>query len=191
LAQQPLQEDFDAILRRATLLADENTVASALDRMAAAISRDLAGRDPLVLVVMIGGLVPSAWLLQRLAFPLQVDYVHASRYRGGTRGHARIDWISRPRAEIAGRSVLVVDDILDEGHTLAAILDDCRARGAAEVRSAVLVEKQHDRRAEGVRADYTGLRMEDRYLFGCGMDYHEHHRQHAAVYALAEEDERG
>ena len=186
-----MQEDFDAVLRRATLLADENAVASALDRMAAAISRDLAGRDPLVLVVMIGGLVPSAWLLQRLAFPLQVDYVHASRYRGGTRGHARIDWISRPRAEIAGRTVLVIDDILDEGHTLAAILDDCRARGATEVRSAVLVEKQHDRRAAGMRADYTGLCMEDRYLFGCGMDYHEHHRQHAAVYALAEEDERG
>ena len=189
--QEPMQKDFDAILRRATLLADENAVAAALDRMAAEISRDLAGRDPLVLTVMIGGLVPSAWLLQRLAFPLQLDYIHASRYRGGTRGHARIDWIARPRSDIAGRVVLVIDDILDEGHTLAAILEDCRAHGAVEVRSAVLIEKQHDRRAEGVQADYIGLRMADRYLFGCGMDYHEHHRQHAAVYALAEEDDRG
>jgi hypoxanthine phosphoribosyltransferase len=186
-----MKEDFDAILGRAVQLADRATVEQALDTMADAIRRDLAGRDPLVLAVMLGGLMPTAWLLQRLAFPLQLDYVHASRYRGGTRGAADIDWIARPRAPLAGRVVLVVDDILDEGHTLAAILEDCRARGAAEVRSAVLVEKIHQRRAPGLRADYTGLRVGDRYLFGCGMDYHEHHRQHAAVYALAEEDDRG
>lgn len=185
-----MQEDFNAVLARADRIAGRVEVESALDRMAGEISRDLAGRDPLVLSVMLGGLMPTAWLLQRLAFPLQLDYVHASRYRGGTRGGATIDWIARPRAPLAGRTVLVVDDILDEGHTLAAILEDCRRQGAAQVRSAVLVEKLHDRRVPGLRSDYTGLRIEDRYLFGCGMDYHEHHRQHAAVYALAEEDER-
>jgi len=186
-----MREDFDAILGRAAQLADRETVDRVLDRMASEITRDLAGRDPLVLAVMIGGLVPAAWLLQRLEFPLQLDYIHATRYRGGTRGADRIDWIARPRTRLAGRVVLVIDDILDEGHTLAAILEDCRARGAAEVRSAVLVEKQHGRRVEGLQADYTGMRVEDRYLFGCGMDYHEHHRQHAAVYALAGEDDRG
>jgi hypoxanthine phosphoribosyltransferase len=116
--------------------------------------------------------------------------VHATRYRGGTRGEG-IDWIARPRTSLDGRTVLIVDDILDEGHTLVAIIEDCRRRGAAEVRSAVLVEKLHQRRAPGLRADYVGLRVEDRYLFGCGMDYHERHRQHAAVYALAKEDDRG
>lgn len=186
-----MKEDFEAILRRADRVADAGAVAAALDRMAAEISRDLAGRDPLVLAVMIGGLMPTAWLLQRLAFPLQLDYVHASRYRGGTRGGADIDWIARPRAELAGRAVLVVDDILDEGHTLAAILEDCRQHGASEVRSAVLVEKLHARRRPGFAADYTGLRIEDRYLFGGGMDYHEHHRQHPAIYALASEDDQG
>jgi hypoxanthine phosphoribosyltransferase len=191
VATATTNEDFDAILDRAAELADTAAVARALDRMAAEISRDLAGRDPLVLAVMVGGLVPTAWLLQRLAFPLQLDYVHATRYRSGTRGADRIDWIARPRSALAGRVVLVVDDILDEGHTLAAILEDCRERGAAEVRSAVLVEKLHARRVAGLRADYTGLQVADRYLFGCGMDYHEHHRQHAAVYALADEDERG
>jgi hypoxanthine phosphoribosyltransferase len=185
-----MQEDHDAVFGRAAQLADRAAVEGALDRMAAEIGRDLAGRDPVVLAVMIGGLVPTAWLLQRLAFPLQLDYVHATRYRGGTRGGAQIDWIARPRTQLAGRVVLVIDDILDEGHTLAAILEDCRARGAVDVRSAVLVEKLHRRRAEGLQADYTGLRVEDRYLFGCGMDYHEHHRQHAAVYALDKEDDR-
>jgi hypoxanthine phosphoribosyltransferase len=186
-----MQEDFDAIFGRATLLADRAIVGQALDRMAREIGRDLAGRDPLVLAVMVGGLVPTGWLLKRLDFPLQLDYVHATRYRSGTRGGASIEWIARPRTPLGGRVVLVVDDILDEGHTLAAILDDCRARGAVDVRSAVMVEKQHRRRVAGLAADYTGLRVEDRYLFGCGMDYHEHHRQHAAVYALAEEDDRG
>lgn len=186
-----MTEDNDAILARAERLADQADVEAALERMAREIGRDLAGRDPLVLSVMVGGLVPTAWLLQRLRFPLQLDYVHATRYRGGTRGAQRIDWLARPRTPLAGRVVLVVDDILDEGHTLAAILDDCRARGAAEVRSAVLVEKQHARRVAGLRADYTGLRIADRYLFGCGMDYHERHRQHAAVYALAAEDDQG
>ena len=186
-----MAEDFEAIYARAAQLADRATVEQALDRMAGEISRDLGGRNPLVLAVMIGGLMPTAWLLQRLAFPLQLDYLHASRYRGGTRGGAELDWIARPRTSLAGRVVLVVDDILDEGHTLAAILDDCRTHGAAEVRSAVLVEKLHERRSAGLQADYTGLRVADRYLFGCGMDYHEHHRQHAAVYALAEEDDQG
>jgi hypoxanthine phosphoribosyltransferase len=185
-----MKEDFGAILARAERLADEPAVERALDRMAAGISRDLAGADPLVLVVMIGGLVPAGWLLKRLAFPLQLDYIHASRYRGGTRGAERIDWIARPRTPLQGRQVLIVDDILDEGHTLAAILADCRSRGAAEVRSAVLVEKQHTRRVAGLKPDYVGLQADERYLFGGGMDYHERHRQYAAIYALAEEDDQ-
>jgi hypoxanthine phosphoribosyltransferase len=185
-----MAEDFDAIMARAELLADRQAVCQALDRMAGEIRRDLGGRDPLVLAVMVGGLVPAAWLLERLAFPLQLDYVHATRYRSGTRG-GEIDWIARPRTPLDGRAVLVVDDILDEGHTLAAILEDCRQRGAATVKSAVLVQKMHERRVAGLTPDYLGLMVADRYLFGCGMDYHEHHRQHAAVYALAPEDDQG
>ena len=184
-----MQDNSEASRARGAELADRGAVEQALDRMAAEIERDLGDRDPLVLAVMIGGLMPTAWLLQRLAFPLQLDYVHASRYRGGTRGGQEIDWIARPRTPLAGRAVLVVDDILDEGHTLAAIVADCRAHGAAAVRSAVLVEKLHERRAPGLQADYTGLQLGDRYLFGCGMDYHERHRQYPAVYALADEDD--
>lgn len=190
-AENGMSEDFHAIRRRASRLADERQVGAALDRMAAEIARDLGGNDPLVLAVMVGGLMPTAWLLERLEFPLQLDYVHATRYRGGTRGGERLEWFARPRTPLRGRSVLVVDDILDEGHTLAAILEWCRQQGAAVVRSAVLVEKLHTRRADDLRADYTGLRIEDRYLFGCGMDYHERCRQHPAVYGLAAEDEHG
>jgi hypoxanthine phosphoribosyltransferase len=186
-----MEDDYDAILRRADMLADPATVARALDGMAAAIRRDLGGHDPVVLAVMIGGLMPTAWLLQRLAFPLQLDYVHATRYRGTTRGAAELEWIARPRTDLRGRSVLVVDDILDEGYTLSAILEYCRDRGAEQVRSAVLIDKQHPRRYRALQADYAGLKLEDRYLFGCGMDFHERHRQYPAVYALAQEDDRG
>ena len=184
-------ENFDAILERADLLADPARVARALDEMAADIRRDIGEHDPVVLAVMVGGLLPTAWLVQRLAFPLQLDYVHATRYQGGTRGIAELEWIARPRTSLRGRSVLVVDDILDEGYTLDAILEDCRDRGADQVRSAVLIDKQHPRRYKNMQADYVGIRLEDRYLFGCGMDFHEHLRQHPAVYALAPEDDHG
>jgi hypoxanthine phosphoribosyltransferase len=186
-----MREDYDAILRRAELLADPARVRRALDAMAAEIRRDLGEHDPVVLAVMIGGLLPAAWLVERLSFPLQLDYVHATRYRGGTQGSAELEWIARPRTSLQGRSVLVVDDILDEGYTLDAILEDCRDRGADQVRSAVLIDKQHPRRYKNMQADYVGLKLEDRYLFGCGMDFHEHHRQHPGVYALAPEDDKG
>lgn len=186
-----MRDDYDGILRRAELLVDEAEVERALDELAAGIRRDLGEHDPVVLAVMIGGLLPAAWLLERLAFPLQLDYIHATRYRGGTRGTPELEWVIRPRTSLQGRHVLVVDDILDEGYTLAAILEECRDRGAASVRSAVLVDKQHPRRYKSLQADYVGLRLEDRYLFGCGMDYHEHHRQHRAIYALAPEDDQG
>jgi hypoxanthine phosphoribosyltransferase len=168
---------------RADLVYGPGEVDAALARMAADITRDLAGSDPLVLAVMIGGLMPTAWLLERLAFPLQLDYVHATRYRGGTRGGVDIEWLVRPRASLAHRPVLVVDDVLDEGYTLAEILAECRRHGADTVRSAVLVEKQR-RAPRSVQADYVGLRCDDRYLFGCGMDLYERHRQHRSVYAL-------
>ena len=183
-----MSEDHAGILERAEEVCSRARVEAALDRMAEAVHRDLADRDPLVLVVMLGGMMPAAWLLQRLSFPHQVDYVHATRYRGATRG-AGLEWRARPGAEIAGRDVLVVDDILDEGYTLAAILEDCRSRRAASVRSAVLVKKRHDRCVPGLVPDYLGVEVDDRYVFGCGMDYHERHRQLPAVYALAPEDE--
>lgn len=185
-----MSEDFADIRARADQLISREEIAGALDAMAAAIGQDLAGRDPLVLVVMLGGMAPAVWLLERLDFPLQVDYLHATRYRGGTRGGATLHWLARPRASLAGRHVLVIDDILDEGHTLDAILADCQNQGAASVRSAVLVKKVHDRCVPGLVPDYVGVEVEDRYVFGCGMDYHERHRQFPAVYALAPGDEK-
>lgn len=172
-----------AVLREAELLCPPEQIETALDRLAAAIAARLEGSDPLVLMVMNGAFVTTARLLTRLRFPLRVGYLHATRYRSGTRG-GEIDWIARPRPAVAGQAVLVVDDIFDEGDTLKAILDEVRRQGAAAVYSAVLVNKRHERKIPGLTVDFAGLDVPDRYVFGCGMDYKEYWRQLPAIYAV-------
>ena len=112
-----------------------------------------------------------------------MDYLHATRYRGEAGGD-KLTWHARPRAPMTARHVLVVDDIHDEGPTLQAIVEYCREQGAASVVSAVLVEKRHDRRVAGAHADIIGLEVEDRYIFGFGMDYRGGLRHLPEIYAL-------
>lgn len=170
-------------LETADLLYDEIAVEAALDDLADEISNKLENTNPLLLCVMTGGLVPASGIFTRLRFPMQLDYLHATRYQGGTRG-SDLKWICAPSLALQGRTVLVVDDILDEGLTLAAILDYCREQGAEAVHSAVLVEKLHDRCAPGLEADFVGLKVEDRYVFGYGMDYHGYLRNAKGIYAV-------
>lgn len=171
--------------RDADEICSPQQINTALDTMAAAITQRLRDTDPIVICVMTGGLIPTGHLLTRLDFPLHIDYLHATRYRGETRG-GELHWITRPALPLAGRTLLVVDDILDEGLTLAAILDYLRGQGAAAVYSAVLVKKRHDRRVNHIQADFVGLEVEDRYVFGCGMDYHGYFRNLPGIYALRE-----
>ncbi len=157
-------------------------VEGALDRLAAGITADYQDQNPLVLCVMNGGLIVTAGLLQRLDFPLQSDYLHATRYRGKTRG-GELHWLRESTHPLVGRAVIVVDDILDEGYTLAAIVEHCRAQGASSVASVALVEKQHTRK-HGIEADYIGLVVEDRYVFGYGMDYKDYLRNAPGIFAV-------
>ena len=155
----------------------------ALDRLAAEIEAVVGDQDPLLLCVMTGGLVVCSELFTRLNCPVQLDYLHATRYHG-TRGGAELKWITPPSKSLAGRTVIVIDDILDEGLTLAAILRYCREQQARAVYSAVLVEKNHDRKHEEVHPDFVGLQVEDRYVFGYGMDYHGYWRNLKGIYAV-------
>ena len=175
----------DQLAGRAELIHDRASVEAALDRMAREITAVVGARDPVFLAVMTGGLIPGAWLSARLDFPHRLDYCHATRYRGQTRG-GELHWLARPRLDLAGQCVLIFDDILDEGHTLKAIREYCRDRGADQVLLAVLVRKRHDRCLADVQADFVGLEVDDRYVFGCGMDYEEHYRNLTAIYALTE-----
>ena len=171
------------VLASADLIYSKAEVEQALDRMAVEITGRLSGKDPLVLCVLNGALIPTGHLLTRLNFPLRHDYVHATRYRGGTTG-AELEWIGRPNASLKGENILVIDDILDHGVTLSAIVAACKEAGAKTVCSAVLVEKLHDR-GNGFTADFVGLRVEDRYVFGYGMDYMGYHRNAPGIYAVA------
>ncbi|MDQ2068272.1 hypoxanthine-guanine phosphoribosyltransferase [Natronospira bacteriovora] len=175
-------EDWMDLPETAELIHDQHAVATAYDEMAAAINRDWAGTEPLVLPVMLGGLVPAGQLLPRLLFSLQLESIHATRYGGGTRG-GELNWVARPRSSLKGRSVLLIDDILDEGLTLKALVKYCHEEGAARVGTAVLVRKKRDK-APAIEADYYGLEVPDRYVFGCGMDLYEYHRQLPAIYAI-------
>lgn len=171
-------------LDTADLLHAEPQVAAALDRLAEQITARIGDRDPLILVVLHGGIVPASLLFLRLRFPFQVSYAHVTRYHDTTSAGA-IQWVATPAAPVAGRVVLVVDDILDEGETLAAIVRQLEDSGAAEVLTAVLVNKSHSRKV-GAPADFVGLEVPDRYVFGCGMDYRGYWRNLPSIYALAE-----
>jgi hypoxanthine phosphoribosyltransferase len=166
-------------------LATPEQVDAALDAMASAITAELADSNPLVYTVMNGGLIIAGRLLARLNFPLEVSYLHASRYGHQLAGNSLLDWRVRPTQELKGRTVLVIDDILDEGHTLKAICKHLLEEGAARVLTAVLIDKMHERKASpGMRADFTGLDIPDRFLFGCGMDYKGYWRNAPGIHAL-------
>jgi len=114
---------------------------------------------------------------------VEFDYLHATRYRGNTTG-ARLAWLHRPMTSMRGRRVLLVDDILDEGHTLKAIQYWCEDQNPIDIKIAVLAVKQHDRCVEGISADYVGVEVPDRYVFGYGMDFHEQGRNLPGIFAL-------
>jgi hypoxanthine phosphoribosyltransferase len=155
-------------LEDSELIASADEVRAALERVAGQIEARLAGAYPLVLAVMGGAVVFAGQLLPRLRFPLDFDYVHASRYGAATRG-AAIDWRVMPPASARGRTVLVVDDILDGGETMAAIRERLLAIGADKFYCAVLVDKLLAR-PKPLRPDFVGLSVADRFVFGYGMD---------------------
>lgn len=171
-----------AALREADLVCTAEQVQTALDQMGEAITASLEDADPLVIVVMNGALIPASQLFARMDFPFQISYLHVTRYRGATSG-GDLHWVSRPDVDFSHRTVLVIDDIFDEGHTLKAIVDDVAKNGAERVLSAALVNKVHDRK-EDLQLDFVGMDVVDRYIFGCGMDYKEYWRNLPAIYAL-------
>ena len=171
-------------LRAAERLNSAAQVALAMHRVAREITSSLGEAYPLVLTVMNGALVFGGQLLPMLRFPLDVDYVHATRYGNAVAG-GRIAWKVPPPAGVRGRSVLVLDDILDGGETLCAIREEILALGAASFHCAVLVNKALAR-AKPIRADFVGLQIADRFVFGCGMDAKGYWRNLPDIYAMKE-----
>lgn len=171
-----------ALLEGADCVVDAAAAAAAVARVSAEITSRLGRLQPLVLVVMGGGVVFAGQLLPQLRFPLDFDYVHATRYGSATTGGA-LTWHVKPRAPVAGRTVLVLDDILDQGHTLAAIRQWLLDQGAAEVLCAVFCHKATGQ-PKPLMADFVGVSVPDRFVFGFGMDVDGAWRNLPAVYAL-------
>ena len=178
--------DLAAALANSEVVHDRASIEQAIATMAVRICNDYAGDIPVYLTIMHGGLPFSGQLALELGargLDLEFDYLHATRYRGTTSGGALV-WKHRPATSLRGRRVLLVDDIVDEGHTLAAVRAWCASEGARDVRIATLAVKKHDRCVPGLCADYAGLDVPDRYVFGYGMDYHDQGRNLPAIYAL-------
>ena len=178
------QHPLDAALASADRIHDRDALLAAIVRLGGEIDRDYhGGKRPLFLTLMQGGLIFAVHLALAIRTDCEFDYVHASRYRGRTSG-SDLHWIKAPSMSLKGRDVLLVDDILDEGQTLREVSRWCIEQGATDVRIAALVVKDHDRRIEGVSADYVGVHVPDRYVFGFGMDYSEQGRNLPGIYAL-------
>jgi hypoxanthine phosphoribosyltransferase len=179
-------KEIKHIQATADLLYSEKEVEAALDKMAEQINVLLADRNPLLLCVLNGGIVIAGKLITRLSIPLTIDAINASRYQNQTSGSS-IEWVLKPGTPLKDRTVLIIDDILDEGITLSAIHQYCLEQGATSVYSVVLVNKILDHE-KPVTADFIGLETENRYLFGYGMDYKGYLRNAAGIYACKKYD---
>lgn len=172
------------VLSNAELLCAPEQVQAALRRIAQEIKAQLGEVQPLVLSVMGGAVVFTGQLLPLLDFPLDFDYVHVSRYGGAQQG-GKLHWRVEPRENVRGRVVLVLDDILDEGYTLAALKQRVLELGASGFYSAVFADKLHGKE-KPIHADFVGVELPDRFVFGYGMDIKGAWRNLPAIYAVKE-----
>ena len=175
-------KDAKHILDTAEQIYSAATVLEAVNQMAVKITETLSNQYPLILSVMGGAVVFTGHLLPQLRFPLSFDYLHVTRYQNATQG-GQISWKVFPQENLKGRMVLVLDDILDEGITLAAIREYVMNCGAKAFYSAVLVDKDIGR-SKPLQADFVGLMLPDRYVFGFGMDIKGTWRNLPAIYAV-------
>lgn len=152
------------------VLIDEGVIGRRLDVLAGKILEEFRGQDFVVVVILKGALVFMADLLRRMPIPLEIECLNVASYHGGTESSGKVDFLDAWLPDVEGRSVLLVDDILDTGRTLAAVSAKLRDQGAERVKSCVLLAKDKERAAE-VEADYVGFGIGDEFVVGYGLDY--------------------
>ena len=170
------------LLEASDLIHSEEVVNQAIVQMAIRINNDYVNKQPMILCVMTGGLYFTGQILPKLNFVLDLDYVQVTRYSSSVMGN-HLKWLVPPKDIIKNRNILIIDDILDAGVTLQAIVKECRLLGAEQVKTAVLIEKELNI-TKPINADYVGLKVPSRYVFGCGMDINGWWRNLPAIYAL-------
>ncbi len=171
------------ILAQSSLIAPSDEVDAAVERMAKAVNGHYRDAPIIMVVVMVGGMWPASRLLSLLDMPVRIDFIHATRYQGQTEG-GQLEFRVPTRLNLQNQPVLIVDDIYDVGLTLELIEHYCETRGAQSVESAVLVQKSHERPTTSSKPRFIGMSVEDKYVFGCGMDAYEHWRHLDEIRAL-------
>jgi len=175
------------ILDNAELIYSADEIQQSIVEIAAKINATFKNTSQPVIVmpIMNGGLIISGNLLPLLDFPIEIDYIHATRYRNEITG-GNLQWKVKPKLFVKNRTLLIIDDILDEGYTLKAVVDYLKQQNVADVFTAILIEKNHKKMNVPIVSDFVGLSVEDRYVFGFGMDYKGYHRNINAIYAVKE-----
>ena len=179
-------QEIEKALRNSECLISSIEVAAAYQRLAAQLNLHYAGLNPIVMVVMNGGLIPAGQLLTHLTFYHRMHYIHASRYRDNE-GTNELDWKFKPDVSIAGEHVLLIDDIFDEGITLKTIVEELGKENPLSIESCVLLNKEHERKVADFDVDFVGINVADRYVYGCGMDFHGYLRHLPGIYAIKED----
>lgn len=181
-----IQHDPQEILKKSHILFDREAVEAAVQKMADEINAFYGNKPIILITVLTGAIIPATWLVTRLKMPVQMDFVHATRYRGGLYG-AELEYRVPPRLDLEGKDVLIIDDIFDEGNTLAAIKGSVEKRMAGSVKMAALVRKDHDRGLFRDYVDFVGMDVPDVYVFGCGMDAYEEWRHLNEIWVLEQD----
>lgn len=175
--------DALAVMHSATEIISAVEIDNALDRLSAEIAEQVADSNPTILAVMQGGVFAATELCRRFTFPYRFDFVHGSRYGDKLEG-GDLNWRVPPSANLAGGTVVIVDDILDRGLTLADLQTQLAEIGVKRVYSVVLVSKRLHEPVDRPVVDFVGLEADDIFLFGCGMDYKGYWRGLSSLFAV-------
>ncbi len=184
MSKADLNKELEHITKTSKRLFNNEEVEVKINILASQLNLELKDKKPILICVMVGGLITSGRLLPKLDFPLEVDYAHASRYGTESEGK-RINWFAKPSLNLDNRCVVLIDDVLDGGLTLAGIKDFCLKQGASEVLTAVLIDKPSGRQLGGVTSpDFKAITTGNHWLIGFGLDYKGYLRNLPGIYAM-------
>lgn len=179
-------KQLQQILDNAEQLYSLVQIDEALDNIAKLLNQQFSDSNPLILCVMNGSVITTGHLLPKLTFPLELDYIHVTRYGDKTVG-GDLNWLHQPASELKDRVVILIEDIFDQGVTLEALRQYCDQAGAKSVSCVTLIDKIHSNKM-GKSPEFVGLTVPDRYIFGFGMDYKSYWRNAPGIYAISGDD---
>lgn len=184
MSKTDLNKELEHITKTSKCLFNNEEVEEKLATLASELNKKLNDKKPIFICVMVGGLITSGRLLPKLDFPLEVDYAHASRYGSETEGKG-LNWLAKPSINLENRCIVLIDDVLDGGLTLAGIKDFCLEQGASEVLTTVLIDKPSGRQDGGITSpDFKAITIGNHWLIGLGLDYKGYLRNLPGIYAM-------